>query len=68
MPREDILGAIRKYTDPFRVTKGKTFRLQVLARDQDERPAFALGQRRDVIGFAPPRQARENHSEFTGPA
>jgi hypothetical protein len=27
MPRKDILDAIRKYTDPFRVTKGKDFRL-----------------------------------------
>jgi PPK2 family polyphosphate:nucleotide phosphotransferase len=28
MPRKDILDAIRKYTDPFRVTKGKGFRLK----------------------------------------
>ena len=28
MPRTDILGAMRKYTDPFRVTKGKDFRLK----------------------------------------
>ena len=23
MPRKDVLDAVRKYTDPFRVTKGK---------------------------------------------
>ena len=28
MPRKDILDAMRKYTDPFRVTKGKDFRLK----------------------------------------
>ena len=28
MPRTDVLDAIRKYTDPFRVTKGKDFRLK----------------------------------------
>ena len=28
MPRKDVLDAIRKYTDPFRVTKGKDFRLK----------------------------------------
>ena len=28
MPRKDILDAIRKYTEPFRVTKGKDFRLK----------------------------------------
>ena len=28
MPRKDVLDAIRKYTDPFRVTKGKNFRLK----------------------------------------
>ena len=27
MPRQDVLETIRKYTDPFRVTKGKDFRL-----------------------------------------
>jgi PPK2 family polyphosphate:nucleotide phosphotransferase len=30
MPRKDILDAMRKYTDPFRVTKGKDFRLKDL--------------------------------------
>ena len=28
MPRKDVLDAIRKYTDPFRVTKGRDFRLK----------------------------------------
>ena len=28
MPRKDVLDAMRKYTDPFRVTKGKDFRLK----------------------------------------
>ena len=28
MPRKDVLDAIRKYTDPFRVTNGKDFRLK----------------------------------------
>ncbi len=28
MPRKDIIDAIRKYTEPFRVTKGKDFRLK----------------------------------------
>ena len=28
MPRKDVLDAIRTYTDPFRVTKGKDFRLK----------------------------------------
>ena len=25
MPRKDVLDAMRKYTDPFRVTKGKAW-------------------------------------------
>jgi PPK2 family polyphosphate:nucleotide phosphotransferase len=41
MPREDILGEIRKYTDPFRVTKGKTFRLK------DFDPGDTLGLKMD---------------------
>ena len=28
MPRKDIMDAMRKYTDPFRVEKGKDFRLK----------------------------------------
>ena len=28
MPRKDIMDAMRRYTDPFRVTKGKNFRLK----------------------------------------
>ena len=28
MSRKDVLDTIRKYTDPFRVTKGKGFRLK----------------------------------------
>ena len=28
MPRKEVLDAIRKYTDPFRVTRGKDFRLR----------------------------------------
>jgi PPK2 family polyphosphate:nucleotide phosphotransferase len=41
MPRKDILGAMRKYTDPFRVTKGKDFRLQ------DFDPGDTLGLKMD---------------------
>ncbi len=37
MPRTDILGAMRKYTDPFRVTKGNDFRLKFSASDVRER-------------------------------
>ena len=28
MPRREIIDAMKKYTDPFRVTKGKDFRLK----------------------------------------
>ncbi len=41
MPRKDILGAIRKYTDPFRVTNGKAFRLK------DFDPGDTLGLKMD---------------------
>jgi PPK2 family polyphosphate:nucleotide phosphotransferase len=41
MPRKDILGAMRKYTDPFRVTKGKDFRLK------DFDPGDTLGLKMD---------------------
>ena len=41
MPRKDILDAIRKYTDPFRVTKGKDFRLK------DFDPGDTLGLKMD---------------------
>ena len=41
MPRTDILGAMRKYTDPFRVTKGKDFRLK------DFDPGDTLGLKMD---------------------
>jgi PPK2 family polyphosphate:nucleotide phosphotransferase len=37
MPRQAIIDAMRKYTDPFRITKGKDFRL----KDYD--PADTLG-------------------------
>ena len=41
MPRTDILGAMGKYTDPFRVTKGKDFRLK------DFDPGDTLGLKMD---------------------
>ena len=41
MPRKDILDAMRKYTDPFRVTKGKDFRLK------DFGPGDTLGLKMD---------------------
>ena len=41
MPRKDIMDAMRKYTDPFRVTKGKDFRLK------DFDPSDTLGLKMD---------------------
>jgi len=41
MPRKDILDAMRKYTDPFRVTKGKDFCLK------DFDPGDTLGLKMD---------------------
>ena len=41
MPRKDILDAMRKYTDPFRVAKGKDFRLK------DFDPGDTLGLKMD---------------------
>jgi PPK2 family polyphosphate:nucleotide phosphotransferase len=41
MPRDDLLNAMRKYTDPFRVTKGKDFRLK------DFDPGDTLGLKMD---------------------
>ena len=41
MPREEIIDALRKYTDPLRVTKGKDFRL----KDYD--PGDTLGLKLD---------------------
>jgi polyphosphate kinase 2 (PPK2 family) len=41
MRRKDILDAMRKYTDPFRVTKGKDFRLK------DFDPGDTLGLKMD---------------------
>jgi PPK2 family polyphosphate:nucleotide phosphotransferase len=41
MPRNEILDAMRKYTDPFRVTKGKDFRLK------DFDPGETLGLKMD---------------------
>ena len=41
MPRKDIMDAMRKYTDPFRVTKGKDFRLK------DFDPGDTLGLKMD---------------------
>ncbi len=41
MPRKDIIDTIRKYTDPFRVTKGKDFRLK------DFNPGDTLGLNMD---------------------
>jgi PPK2 family polyphosphate:nucleotide phosphotransferase len=51
MPRKDILEAMRKYTDPFRVTKGKDFRLKgfdpsdTLGLKMDKEEAAQLLQR-----------------------
>jgi len=51
MPRKDILDAMRKYTDPFRVTKGKDFRLtefdpgDTLGLKMDKQEAAELLQR-----------------------
>jgi len=41
MPRQDIIDAMRKYTDPFRITKGKDFRLK------DFDPGDTLGLKMD---------------------
>jgi PPK2 family polyphosphate:nucleotide phosphotransferase len=41
MPRKEIIDAMRKYTDPFRVTKGKDFRLK------DFDPGDTLGLKMD---------------------
>ena len=41
MPRQDIIDAMQKYTDPFRVTKGKDFRLK------DFDPGDTLGLKMD---------------------
>src|SRR6516164_4908867 len=41
MPRKDIMDAMGKYTDPFRVTKGKDFRLK------DFDPGDTLGLKMD---------------------
>ena len=41
MPRKDIIDAMRKYTDPFRVAKGKDFRLK------DFDPGDTLGLKMD---------------------
>jgi len=41
MPRQDIIDAMRKYVDPFRVTKGKSFRLK------DFDPGDTLGLKMD---------------------
>ena len=51
MPRKDIIDAIRKYTDPFRVTKGKDFRLKdfdpgdTLGLNMDKQEAAELLER-----------------------
>ncbi len=51
MPRKDIIDAIRKYTEPFRVTKGKDFRLKdfdpgdTLGLNMDKEEAAELLQR-----------------------
>ncbi len=51
MPRKDIMDAMRKYTDPFRVTKGKDFRLKefdpgdTLGLKMDKEDAAALLER-----------------------
>jgi PPK2 family polyphosphate:nucleotide phosphotransferase len=46
MPRRDILDLVRKYVDPFRVTKGKDFRL----KDYD--PCDTLGLKLDKTDAA----------------
>ena len=51
MPRKDIIDAVGKYTDPFRVTKGKSFRLKdfdpddTLGLKMDKEEASGLLQR-----------------------
>lgn len=55
MPRTEIIDAMRKYTDPFRVTKGKDFRL----RDFD--PGDTLGLKMDKEAAA---QLLERGSEW----
>ena len=51
MPRKNIMDAMRKYTDPFRVTKGKDFRLKefdpgdTLGLKMDKEEAAALLER-----------------------
>jgi PPK2 family polyphosphate:nucleotide phosphotransferase len=51
MPRKDIIDAVGKYTDPFRVTKGKNFRLKnfdpgdTLGLKMDKEEASGLLQR-----------------------
>jgi PPK2 family polyphosphate:nucleotide phosphotransferase len=51
MPRKEIVDALRKYTDPFRVTKGKDFRLKdfdpgdTLGLEMDKEEAAQLLQR-----------------------
>ncbi len=51
MPRKDIIDAMRKYTDPFRVTRGKDFRLKdfeagdTLGLKMDKQEAAELLQR-----------------------
>ena len=41
MPRQDIMDSLHKYVDPFRVAKGKDFRLK------DFDPADTLGLKMD---------------------
>lgn len=51
MARKDIIDTIRKYTDPFRITKGKDFRLkdfdagETLGLNMDKQEAAELLQR-----------------------
>ena len=51
MPRQEIIGAVRKYSDPFCVTKGKDFRLRhfdpsdTLGLKMDKQEAAGLLQR-----------------------
>jgi PPK2 family polyphosphate:nucleotide phosphotransferase len=55
MPRKDVIDAMRKYTDPFRVTKGKDFRL----KDYD--PGDTLGLKMDKAEAA---ELLQRGSEF----
>ncbi|HZZ23073.1 MAG TPA: hypothetical protein VFE60_11085 [Roseiarcus sp.] len=62
MPRKDVLDAIRKYTDPFRVTKGKDFRLR------DFNPGDTRGLKMDKQEAAEPGCWRRDPGSCRSPA